>query len=187
VQKCFIGGGTGGMGAGTGGGTGMGTGGSGAGGAGGLNFGCLLGCFNNDVGAAFQAIQAFQCITQTCGMQCAGGLGGPGGTGGAGTGGKGAGGTTGIATDPFGGGPQPGVMTLDMGYMVDSVRVPEPAECPGYPELQRALSREPLPRQGVKTTTPPSRSKGACCAPSDVTSRTCVTSRGGTRLAVPSR
>lgn len=136
VQKCFAN--TGGAGGATGMGGGTGTGTGGGGGGAGVNFGCLLTCFNNDFSAITAAIQSFQCIGQTCGMQCAGGLGGA-------LGGGGNGGSTGIPTDPFGGGPQQGVMTFDMSFMmIDSVRVPGAHECPGYPELQQALSREPL-------------------------------------------
>lgn len=140
IQKCFAGTGAGGMGMGVGGGTAMGVGGgtgmgvgggTGAGGGGGVNFQCLLGCFNGDIGAAFSAIQAFQCVSMSCGSACTGGLGAGAGGGG------GKGGSTGMVVDPFGGGPD----GLSMDLYVDHVRIPEPNECPGYPELQQALSR----------------------------------------------
>lgn len=124
VTMCLAGGGMG------------GSGGSGGGG-GGLDFQCILGCFNGDFGAALTVVQAFQCITGTCGSVCSnlipggggdggqafgGGPGGPGGgqgqggmTGGMGMGGGGPGmppGMGGMNGGP-GGPPQPASVELD--------------------------------------------------------------------------
>jgi hypothetical protein len=56
VQKCIVGGG-----------------------GGPPNFQCLLGCFNGNVGALFQAVGAFQCIAAQCGNDCLGAINGDGG------------------------------------------------------------------------------------------------------------
>lgn len=109
VQKCFAGG--------------LPVGGGGA--TGGQDFGCLLACFNNDVQAAFGAIQMFQCITSTCGAQCGGGILGDGG---------------GFPLGGLGGGQMPAQGAAEA-YFVNGVRVPFAGECVGYPELQEALSR----------------------------------------------
>lgn len=52
-------------------------------GGGGPNVQCLLGCFNGNVGALLEAVQAFQCIGTKCGADCIGAIGGgfPGGGG----------------------------------------------------------------------------------------------------------
>jgi hypothetical protein len=50
---------------------------------GGFDLQCMLGCFNGDFTAAFQAFQAFQCFFTNCGSQCNGAIPGlPGGGGG---------------------------------------------------------------------------------------------------------
>lgn len=46
------------------------------------SFGCLIGCFNGNFGAMFQAIGAFQCVINQCGQDCAGVVGGGGSSGG---------------------------------------------------------------------------------------------------------
>jgi hypothetical protein len=47
------------------------------------DLGCMVGCFNGDFQAAFQAFQAFQCFFTNCGSQCNGVIPGlPGGGGG---------------------------------------------------------------------------------------------------------
>jgi hypothetical protein len=51
----------------------------GGGGPGGLDFTCINNCFMGNLGAAAQAIGAFTCITNNCGMACTGALGGMGG------------------------------------------------------------------------------------------------------------
>jgi len=141
VTTCLAGGGMGGNGSG--------------GGGGGLDFQCILGCFNGDFGAALTAVQAFQCITGTCGGVCSalipggpgGGDGGPGG-GGMGSGGGGPGGPdepggpqpAWAGQDPFGG----GVFSpyLAPGEMwIGETRVPFAEEVPGYPALADALRR----------------------------------------------
>jgi hypothetical protein len=111
---------------------------------GGVNFGCLLGCFNGDVTSAFAAIQAFQCITQTCGSDCGGGLLGDGGFP---LGGLGGGPLGGLGGGQPGGQPggslpgsQPEAQLISGVRYIDDVRVPLPAEVPGYPWLQEALT-----------------------------------------------
>lgn len=49
------------------------------------SFGCLMGCFNGNFSAMFQAIGAFQCVINQCGQDCAGVVGGGGGSSGGGT------------------------------------------------------------------------------------------------------
>lgn len=39
------------------------------------NFGCVLGCFNGDFMAAFQALDAITCIGNQCGQECQGAFG----------------------------------------------------------------------------------------------------------------
>lgn len=112
----------------------------GGGGPGGLDFQCLLGCFDGDLGAVLTAVQAFQCVTGTCGEQCGGALGGIGGGGGP-FGGLGGGGT------PLGGGgmtpPNPGNAPTPQNVPpnIDGVRIPMPEEVPGFPAFQKALER----------------------------------------------
>lgn len=112
----------------------------GGGGPGGLDFQCLLGCFDGDLGAVLTAVQAFQCVTGTCGEQCGGALGGIGGGGGP-FGGLGGGGT------PLGGGgmtpPNPGNAPTPQSAPpnIDGVRIPMPEEVPGFPAFQKALER----------------------------------------------
>jgi hypothetical protein len=123
-------------------------GGGGAGGSGGgggqIDFACVLGCFNNDMGSAMTALTMFTCITQSCGEAC--GLGGFAGGGGAGGGGN-------IVL--------PGAGSIDLFKRVEhhttgrasryvgSVRIPAPEEvacC--YPWLVDVLSGrtpDPLP------------------------------------------
>jgi hypothetical protein len=111
------------LGGGPGGGSGGPGGLGGLGGGGGLDFACLLGCFNNDPTAVFKAVTAFQCITQTCGDKCGGGILGDGG---------------GFPLGGLGGGPTPGASPHAL--YIQGVRVPTPAEVPGFPRLQQALT-----------------------------------------------
>lgn len=148
------------------GGGGGGSGGSGGGGGGGLDFQCILGCFNGDIGAALTVVQAFQCVTGTCGSACSGLIPGPGGgpdggPGGPGGGGMGQGGggpdmippgggdnggpggpqqVDAYQIDPFGGGSfSPYLAPGEM--WIGETRVPFPEEVPGYPDLADALRR----------------------------------------------
>jgi hypothetical protein len=98
--------------------------GGGQGPGGGLDFACLLGCFGGDPTAVFAAVQAFQCITQTCGDKCGGGILGDGG----------------FPLGGLGGGPPPPEKPVPGAMYMQGVRVPRPEEVPGYPRLQRALS-----------------------------------------------
>jgi hypothetical protein len=106
-------------------GGGQGAGGQGGPGGGGLDFGCLLGCFNGDPTAVFAAVQAFQCITQTCGEKCGGGILGDGG---------------GFPLGGLGGGPTPNAQPSPDALRMQGVRVPRPEEVPGFPRLQQALT-----------------------------------------------
>lgn len=90
----------------------------------GMNFQCLLGCFGGDPMAVLSAMQAFQCITQTCGDSCGGGILGDGG----------------FPFGGLGGGQTPGNPPNPGGMYMQGVRVPLPAEVPGYPQLQEALT-----------------------------------------------
>lgn len=97
----------------------------GLGGGNGLDFQCLLGCFGGDPTAVFAAVQTFQCITQTCGDQCGGGILGDGG---------------GFPLGGLGGGPTPGNPPVPGAAYMQGVRIPQPEEVPGFPRLQKALS-----------------------------------------------
>lgn len=127
VTDCLLGGGGGGAG--------------GSGGAGGqIDFMCVLGCFNNDLGSAMAAISMFSCITQTCGDNC--GLGGLAGGGGAGGGAA----MFAFGNDNLFGAPSQQGLSRRQHY-INSVRVPAPEEvacC--YPWLVDVLSgRRPNP------------------------------------------
>jgi len=91
---------------------------------------CLLQCFNGDPGAAFAAVQTFQCVTQTCGGDCGGGFFGDGGGN--------------FPLGGLGGGPPPGMNGDPNARYIDGVRVPLPSEVPGYPWLQQALTPKQL-------------------------------------------
>ncbi|MCS6898898.1 MAG: hypothetical protein RMJ98_04515 [Myxococcales bacterium] len=116
------------LGGGPGGGSGGPGGLGGLGGGGGLDFACLLSCFNGDPTAVFKAVNAFQCITQTCGDKCGGGIVGDGG---------------GFPLGGLGGGPTPGASPEAVA--MQGVRVPSPAEVSGFPRLQQALTPRRLP------------------------------------------
>lgn len=126
------------------GGGGGGNGGSGGGG-GQIDYMCVLGCFNNDFGAAMTAISAFSCITQTCGTDC--GLGGLAGSGGGG-GNNIASSWTPFGSDELFGAANRRALSRSQRY-IGSVRVPAPEEvacC--YPWLVDVLSGrlpDPLP------------------------------------------
>ena len=126
VTMCLSGGGAGG---------GSSTGGSGGSG-GGLDFQCILGCFNGDISAALTVVQAFQCVTGTCGTACSnlapggdggqafggGPMGGPGG-------GQGQGGMTGGMGGPGG----PGAMGMGGGGPGGPGMPPQPADTAADP------------------------------------------------------
>jgi hypothetical protein len=121
ITDCLIGGGGGGAGGGSG------------GGGGGIDMTCVLNCFDNDYGSAMAAFSMFTCITQSCGEECAGGLGGAGG--GSGTSLNGLGMPSGL----FGYKEQPASHRRN--YYIGTVRVPRPEEVAGpYPWLAELLS-----------------------------------------------
>ena len=126
---------------------GSGSGGSG-GSAGGVDFQCVLGCFDNDIGSAMTAMAAFQCVTESCSDDCGLGSGGAGG----GSGG-GFGGINGMNMPPvlFG---QYGRAFGQRGHYIGTTRVPRPEEvASAYPWLAEVLAGrmpDPLPPCIVK-------------------------------------
>lgn len=127
ITDCLVGGG------------GGGAGGSGGGG-GGIDFMCVLGCFDNDIGSAMTAISMFTCITESCGDEC--GLSGAGGAGG--SSGQSLNGLN-LPSGLFGFREERRVQRS--AYYIGSTRVPRPEEvASAYPWLAELLAgRMPNP------------------------------------------
>lgn len=121
VTECLAGGGGGGAG-------------GGGGGGGGIDFQCVLGCFDNDMGSAMTALAVFQCVTQSCGEDCGMGSGGAGG-------GSAFGEMNGMNLPPsLFGDYHPGAVGR-RGHYIGTTRVPRPEEvASAYPWLAEVLA-----------------------------------------------